>query len=113
MKIKLSDSCQYCGNTDTLEHFLFDCPIVKQLWHEIERRIESITNKHIHLDITNVILGLDKRNDLKKNVINEINWLLLIAKNTISKVKCYQNNNFLVVLDQEINHRKSKYSVLY
>ena len=106
MKIKSTDiSCQYCGNVDTLQHFFFECPSVKQLWHEIERRIEILTNRYMKLSIKSILLGFVKRDGLNRNVINEINRLILIAKNTISKVKCLKGRNFLIVLEQELNIR--------
>ena len=103
MNIRQSDQCQYCGNTDTVGHFFFECHSVKELWSEAERRIEIITNTHVHLTERIIIIGLDKSSGLSKKIVRKINRIILIAKNTISKVKYRKLKNFLVVFDQEIN----------
>ena len=60
MKIRQSDLCQYCGETDTLQHFFFDCNKVKCVWDEIGRHIEFMANKYIPLSAKKIIIGLDK-----------------------------------------------------
>ena len=108
MKIRQSDICQYCGETDTLEHFFFNCIKVTCIWEEIGRYIEVIAKKYIRITAEKVIIGIviDKEDVSCKKIINRINHLILIGKATISKAKYAKSNNFLTALDQEFIARK-------
>ena len=106
MKIRQSDTCQYCEEFDSLQHFFFDCSFVKCVWDEIGRHIESIANKYIHLSAEKVMFGLGKGEGLGKSTLNKANHLILIGKATISKAKYAKRKNFLIMLDQEIAIRK-------
>lgn len=50
LRIKGNDKCDYCNETDTLEHFLYYCAKVQTLWLQFRSWFERET--HIHLDVS-------------------------------------------------------------
>ena len=84
----VSDSvfCDYCLHTvDFIEHFFFECPSVKQFWKHIESLIFLVTEKKLHLSVTDVLFGYNKEKTL--NIDVWINHIILVGKMCISKVK--------------------------
>ena len=107
MNIKQTDLCEYCGEIDNIQHFFYDCPSVKSLWQEIERHIEVITKRYIHLSARNIIVGLDSEVNSQIKTLKIINLIILIGKITISKVKYGKHKNFRGTLEQEFHFRKN------
>ena len=107
MKLRDNDICQFCNSVDTMQHFFYDCPLSRKVWEEIERKIETLCNKYIHLSAKNVIIGIEQGDYKGKDILKIINIMILIGKHAISKAKYHKNRNVMVVLDQEFNMRKS------
>ena len=105
MKMRESDSCQFCSHVDSLSHFFFGCKIVKPLWMEIERKIEAKIGRLIHLNEVTALFGVDIDSQSDSIYVNK---LLLIAKAAISKAKFHSvvDRGILPIFDRELLLRK-------
>ena len=53
-----SDKCLHCGQTDTIEHFLFSCPDLKVFWSTFNDWWYNIHSFSINLSTLDVIFGV-------------------------------------------------------
>ena len=106
MKVRDSENCQYCFETDYIEHFFFDCLKVKPIWKELERVICSKMGKKISLGMKEVIFGIDSIQELSKRDIKWINNTILVAKMVISKWKYGKQLYSIKMLEEELGIRK-------
>lgn len=105
MKIKLSNKCEYCGNIDYLEHFFWSCIMLKSFWHNVCQTISAVVGKQIHLKENDVIFGYDiKKQNSQEN--KNINYIILIAKMSISKYKYGDKYDLSFVFEHELALRK-------
>ena len=105
MKMRESDSCQFCFHVDTLSHFFVGCKSVKPLWKEVERKIEAKTGRLIHMNEVSVLFGVDTDTQNDNMYVNK---LILIAKAAISKAKFHSvvDRGILPIFDRELLLRK-------
>ena len=83
MKYVDSDLCDFCNqDTETIEHLLYECDIVKVLWRDTERWIKNTTGQNTTFTKNTIIFGME--ND-KDNTVP--NWLILNIKYEIFKSK--------------------------
>ena len=80
-KIINSPICKYCGLTDTIEHFYFECDKSKGFWENIKIWIKNITNISIKFTILEILFGIIQENDHSKLC----NFIILHGKNYIYK----------------------------
>ncbi len=97
MKKVEDEFCVYCNELDTIEHFFFECKLVKSLWKEVYKDMY-----YKELTTQECILG--------RKVINEKTkydaHLILVAKMCISKYKYGEYKNLLILYEQEKRLRK-------
>ena len=77
MGIKKSDQCTFCKDaTDSVEHMLLSCPIIKTLWSEVYQWIIEIGFQDYTLTDSRIIIG-----DLENGPI--LNSIILLTKKVI------------------------------
>ena len=92
-----SETCKYCEEIDTLEHFFVNCYVCKTIWMCIENKYNVSLNEHI------ILLGVYD----SANVINrELYTIISIAKMCISKYKYGVYNNIMSIFEKECLLRK-------
>ena len=92
-----SETCKYCEEIDTLEHFFVNCYVCKTIWMCIENKYKVSLNEHI------ILLGVYD----SANVINrELYTIISIAKMCISKYKYGVYNNIMSIFEKECLLRK-------
>jgi hypothetical protein len=106
MKIKDSNKCNYCDNTDFIEHFFWGCGQIKSFWNYVEAQIDTYTGKQVSLTERDVLFGHQLESVCHTNKL--INHILLIAKMCISKFKYGNNHNLETTFNREI-HLRQKY----
>ena len=83
-RIKISDTytCNFCDAApETIEHMLYDCAKVRDLWNTVERWIHNTMNIDITFTRDQIILGsLNKSHKV-------LNWLVINIKYYIFKTK--------------------------
>lgn len=86
IRVKEEDLCSYCGNVDTLSHFLFHCSYVQRFW----LTLCNWTTQQIDMSLNNVseqeyMLGMPK--EIPRSRV--INFILLSCKFCIYRQKLY------------------------
>ena len=77
MAIKITDKCVFCKEaTDSVDHTLFWCPIIKSLWSDINKWLSEISLLNNNLTDLRKILG-----DLENGPI--INSIILLREKVI------------------------------
>ena len=107
MKIKESNTCDFCTCEDFIEHFFVYCEKVKPVWIEIEKQLMTMLNKPFKLSIIDKLIGLkSSKKDLSVTEKNIINHAILIGKITISKYRYGMRFNIIDMLHREANFRQ-------
>ena len=86
MKLRDTNLCSYCKETDYIEHFFYHCNKIKKIWQSCTEFILFKTGNKINLSETDVLLGY-RSNKLKYTLVRFINHIILITKLVISKYK--------------------------
>ena len=107
MNVTENNKCSYCPNTvDYIEHFFFECRVVRDLWNLVEQKIMFETNMVIKISVTDVLFGVNKSN-LQREQFGLLNKFLLIAKMSISMFKKTQLTFGLIqIFEKECQLRK-------
>ena len=88
MKVRENNKCSYCTDVvDVIEHFFFECQIIREFWIFIEYFITDNLHKSVKLKTNDVLFGIVSSPDLNKRELKRINHILLIAKMCISIFK--------------------------
>ena len=103
MKLKNTETCEWCEEIDHSDHAFFDCHKMKPLWNEIENYFSAKT-KNIHrIKKQDVMVGILKyQTDLKIKHLNLLNQLILIGKLTISKFRYGNRSDLIYMLHREL-----------
>ena len=103
MKIKDSTLCQTCGVIDYIEHFFADCKLIKNFWCFICNKILMHTGILLNLTRKHIIFGVISSdfNNIKKSCLRFINYIILMGKMSISKLKYGKINNIYTIFDYE------------
>ena len=109
-KLKDSNVCSFCEEEpETIEHLLWECHKVSDLWHKLNNWIFEMTYIEIPLNLQIVIFGYFKNLDL--NFVK--NKVILLTKFYIYKTKMnggLVNFNALksyIVSKRKFNYRKT------
>ena len=101
MGIKEHNTCDMCHDLDTLTHFFYECPALKDYWDFIQVKLNSDLGCSIQLNSKIALFGITQEDtQVGKNIINEINLILIIAKLSISKHKYSKYATCLTLLFQ-------------
>ena len=92
VNIKDNERCSFCKNEpESPEHLFFDCPIVKDFWNNLSRKLISYYPE-FDLNGTEIFIGSHKK-DLF------LNWLFIVAKNYIFKCKLKESKPNMIGLE--------------
>ena len=102
MKKVESVLCNWCTETDSIEHFFVYCHKVRPLWTHIESIASAHYNVRIHLSASDIFLGYKTLNQTPQRH-TFINALLCIGKLCISKFKygAQYHPNLVVLFNRE------------
>lgn len=76
LRIIQSDSCNYCDGQDTIEHFLFNCPKVQNLWTHFCAWFDRETQIDLTVSLEEYLLGVT----CSRHNIKVVNTLILYFK---------------------------------
>ena len=99
-KIKNSPDCGNCYCMDSIEHTMFDCPVVQELWKEFENFVlkrKLCSMSELNIGKKEVLL-----NTVHKSPKNVVNLLCLIPKQLIYRCKCNKDKISFALLLNEI-----------
>ena len=83
----------------SLEHLFFDCPIAKDFWNNLSRKL-ILYYPEFDLNRTKIFIGSHKK-DLF------LNWLFIVAKNYIFKCKLKESKPNMIGLEFLIRNYNS------
>ena len=108
MKIRGNNLCDNCQVTDFIEHFFIECNLIRDFWKHVTSYIKSSIDVAIKLSSKDILLGIDYQNhkNIKKKDINYINYIILLGKLCVSKLKYGKLKNIYLIFDLEINLRQ-------
>ena len=104
-KIKNSDKCFYCLKVDTIEHHLFECTESKKIWAKLNKWMLNNIEFCFDLTICEVLFGIPiTNNDMKL-----LNFLIIIAKHYINKIKVLEKPLYFIEL---LSHIRQKVRIM-
>jgi hypothetical protein len=84
-KIKETNICDYCTELDTIEHHLVECKICMDFWKSIFNWWSFNIETWFQIETYDIIFGIP--NERYETIINQLNYVILIAKYYIYKKK--------------------------
>ena len=80
---QISGSCVLCNQSrdDTIDHLLLRCPIVREIWININSMVRSLTTKNFIIDADLIKYNLVEEGE------NQLDWLIPIKTVNVAKVK--------------------------
>lgn len=85
--MKETDICSYCDNVDSVEHFLYECTRVQQIWVQLVAWFRRQLNIDIDVSQDHFFLGLPSS---CKN-FRIVNSLILYFKYYVHREKLFHN----------------------
>lgn len=82
-----SNKCQFCNVIDYPEHFFYECRKIKKIWKIVENKIYLKFDMVAKIGVTDVLLGIGKRQGLCTEIKMYCNLLIIIAKMCIGIVR--------------------------
>ena len=112
MKIKNYITCDYCRETDFVDHMFVTCSRLQTFWDLIKTLLEFICVEEISISITNALFGFLRSSlNCSNHKLREANNLILLAKFCIIKSK-YSTQNLENILYFEIALRNKQFPTL-
>ncbi len=88
----IKKECTYCNESDTLEHYFFNCKKVKCFWSSFFKWWFCITDTQFGIHALDIVLGIQNQNN--DNIMNLLNYCILQAKVFIYECKYNDNECF-------------------
>ena len=110
MKIRENSNCDKCNNIDSLEHLFFLCPYLSEFWKYISEEVSKILGKPFSLDISTTLFGIKQEKvTISKQKINRANFLVIIAKLSITKYRYSMSEHSLRYIFENEKSIREKY----
>lgn len=84
-----NDTCSFCNDSDTIEHFLFKCPAVKSFWRQVTAWFERESDINLTVSLRTFLFGIPTKAPQSK----VINFLLLFSKFFIYRQKLFHKGS--------------------
>lgn len=102
IKINRTDTCSFCPGTDTIQHFLFLCPVVQKFWKDLVAWFDRETELQLNVSLRSFLFGVPS--DAPQ--ANRINFLLAFFKFYVYRQKLFgQGVLSLIHVLQELRTR--------
>lgn len=93
IRIKRTDTCSFCQDTDTIQHFLFACPIVQTFWRQLVNWFDQEVGIQLNISARAFLFGVTESLPMAKN----INFVLLFTKFYIYRQKLFHQGSLILV----------------
>lgn len=90
IRIKRDDKCFFCPAPDTIQHFLYTCPLVDVFWKQIVSWFARETNVQLNVSLRSFLFGVPHTAPQAK----VINFILLFTKFFIYRQKLFHQGSF-------------------
>ena len=118
------DSCSYCHlDTETIEHLLYNCPIVSGLWLEVKEWLEKENYNKLKIEDKLILLGPSSNDPLLYTIILQIKHC--IYKNKFKEKvpalpqiqrllkSCMIIENYIAMCNNKVQYFLGKWSPIY
>ena len=105
MDIATSNQCLWCSETDYIEHSFYKCKRLEFFWQNVRQLILTKYKCRIALNETMTLFGVTKTDISNPKTRGKVNYMLLIAKLSISKFKYGQCKNLNAIFEAELRMR--------
>lgn len=108
LRIKETDVCSFCDQLDSIDHFLFSCKIVQDLWSKICDWFDRTVDLGLRgISIRDIIFGITD-NSSKSRVAN---YIVMQTKHFVHRQKLFHQGDlrllhFLQELKMKLKHEK-------
>lgn len=85
IRIKRDDQCSYCPAADSIQHFLFTCPVVQTFWKQVVSWFSKETRIQLNVSLRSFLFGIPMEVPQAK----VINFILLFTKFFIYRQKLF------------------------
>jgi hypothetical protein len=82
-KIKPTDQCDYCQESDTIEHHLVECKASDNFWKRVFNWWAANIKTWFQVDTYEIIFGIP--NERSEIIVNQLNYIILLGKYFIYK----------------------------
>lgn len=93
IRIRREDTCLFCQEADTIEHFLYNCHIVKAFWRQVIAWFDREVDIHLNISLRSFLFGIP---DTAPNA-RIINFVILFAKFFIYRQKLFHQGSLDLV----------------
>lgn len=93
IRIRRDDNCDFCQQSDTIEHFLFLCPLVKKFWSDLTEWMDREADIQLYLSLKAYLFGIPTTMPQAKVV----NFLLLLIKFFVYRQKLFHQGSLDVI----------------
>ncbi len=75
-KMSQSESCDFCGEIETVKHVLWDCERAKRIWKCLDSIFRNI-NINVNIQFENVFIGFRPTNPVLESIITRLTQMIL------------------------------------
>lgn len=93
IRIRGDDDCNFCQQSDTIQHFLYSCPTVKKFWSDVTAWFDREAGIQLNISMRAFLFGIPKAAPHAK----VINFLALFAKFFIYRQKLYHQGSLSLI----------------
>lgn len=88
-RIRTDDRCSFCMSEETIEHFLFHCPIVQTFWRQLVAWFEREADVHLDVPIKEFLFGVPSSEPQAR----VINFVLIFTKFFVYRQKLFHEGS--------------------
>ena len=112
-KIASSKTCNYCIQTDTIEHHFHYCSDSNNFWKEVSIWLYNITNMKFNFTICEIIFGFFRTSFIDECVQFVFNYIILLGKWYINKQRSNNQRiafpNFICIVKEKLEILRMSY----
>ena len=112
-KIISSKTCNYCIQTDTIEHHFYYCSDSNNFWKEVTVWLYNITNIKFNFTICEIIFGFFRTSFTDEYVQFVFNYIILLGKWYINKQRSNNQRiefpNFICLVKEKLEILRTSY----
>lgn len=94
IRLKPDDTCSFCNDRDTVQHFLLDCENTNNFWNSVRRWMEQEANLEIRISPQEYLLGVSPTIPGAW----KINYITMFVKFFVHRQKLFHNGELPLTL---------------
>lgn len=83
IRIKETDTCSYCHDQDTIQHFFWSCPLSRTFWQNIISWLSNNVDIHARIDMEDFLFGLPHTHPHAKTLHHDLSQILYLQPKAV------------------------------